>query len=405
MIYQQQTQLEDFKNNSLDNLNYSLSLCGRFATKNFYCKKCEREGKPALLKISHKIFHCEIRYCNKPECLVSRFVNQMNTFEEIKAFHGWNNLHHFVISFPLIDYYDFKENFTKYKKRSEYVMNRYFEKLRLPYYSFGRGKKRVFIMKSPEEIIKLKAIRVLDFSFTSGDKVLMHYHFGAVPTGSKTQIKRSLGFMQKVRICMLEDMKQKTSFILNSFGLADKVATMSYLSIRASGMYKYERTQDFRYEIQKQPLLKSINEGKYVFLSSILTKEEYLKSFYGKSHYTTIGDFYYCVYCKKDFPLNKVFVDLFDGKKKHDKYCPYCMGINPEQQLKAIFQSSIIRDVINLSCPIHGKLERKDIRIEIIFDELIKSVLPPNLIIENLNYSYEIVSRTNFQEDFFNLCN
>jgi hypothetical protein len=343
MKYQRQTPILEFKDDRVDNLNYSLSLCGRMASKNFYCRQCEKEEKPALLKTSHKRFCCEVRYCSNSPCLIQRFVRQMLTFGDIQRFEGLRTLWHFVIGFEPITYLEFRKNFSKHKKRFEGVLNKYFEKL----------KKAGLIIPS---------IRVLDFSFTSENMVYVHYHFGAIPVKSSL-LRETLKLMQGRRMSMISKQRNKIPFHLQSFGYKSLLSVCSYLSIRASGMYKYESTQNFTYTIQKSSLFEAINKGKYIFLSSVLTKEEYIKSFYGKAHFVTIG-----------------------GLPR-----PVRHGTN-------------ITDGIPQECVVHGKLERKDIRIEIIFDDIEKSVLPPNLCIEKLNYSYEIVSRTDYLKDYFALC-
>ena len=315
------------ENITLKDLEYKLSLCGRWASKKFFCKKCENEGRFEPLKITHSRLYCEIRYCANPRCLVQRFVRQMLTFEDIKRFEGLRTLWHFVIGFEPISLIEFKQNFSKHKKRFEGVLNKYFERL----------KKAGLI---------IPAVRVLDFSFTSENKVFLHYHFGAIPIKG-SELRETLKLMQSKRMSMISRQRNKIPFHLESFGYKSLLSVCSYLSIRASGMYKYESTHDFTYTIQKGSLLEAINKGKYIFLSSVLTKEEYLNSFYGKAHFVTIG-----------------------GLPRPPRH------------------GSNITDGIPLECPNHGKLERKDIRIEIIYDDLIKIVVPPpNFIIEKFDNS------------------
>jgi len=300
-------------------LDYKLSLCGQFATKNFYC---EKSGVEHLLKSTHSPFFCEIRYCSRPECLVQRFKRQLQTFQDIQRFHGLKKLWHFAIGFEPVSEIEFKKNFTKYKKRFEYVLNRYFGNLR-------------------KKGVNPQAVRVLDFSFKTEGMVYLHYHFGAIPLPGN-RISPSLKLMQETRIRMISRMKIKTNFHLQSFGLASKTGVLSYLSIRASGMYKYDMIKNPRYKHLKIGNLKeSIKLEKYLFLNQILTKEEYLQSFYNKSHFLTIG-----------------------GLPR-----PPPHGSN-------------ITDTMPLFCEQHGALERSDIRIEVLFDQNI--LKPPS---PSVNYS------------------
>lgn len=314
----------------LEQLEKKLSLCGEWATKKFYCKKCESEGKLEPLKIFHKRFYCEIRYCNRPKCLINRFVRQMQTFEEIKRFNGLKTLWHFSIGFPIISLEDFKKNFSKIKKRQEYVLNRYFERLR----KIG---------------INIQAVRVLDFSFMKEGQVYLHYHFGALPK-TKEKIGYIMTEMKGLAMSMSSRMRNKTTIYLKSYGLKKLYSVLSYLSIRASGMYKYDTTKNFNYKVIQGKLMRSIIDEKYIFLSSVLTQEEYLNSFYSKAHFI-------------------------------------CVGGLPRPSL----QGSNITDGIPLECLIHGVLTRKDVRIKIIFDDLIKEVIPPPILQEKMEILCEIV--------------
>ena len=108
--YSSQTKLDDFPKGKKkeENLEYKLSLCGRFATKNFYCKK-ETEH---LIKTTHLKFYCEIRYCDHPDCLVQRFKRQIETFQDIDRLKSLRKLWHFAIGFEPISELDFKNNFS-----------------------------------------------------------------------------------------------------------------------------------------------------------------------------------------------------------------------------------------------------------------------------------------------------
>lgn len=311
-------------NEKLEHLNRQLNRCGKYATTICHCKHCEREGNFSEIKRIHHKFFCEVRYCDNPDCLVSRFKSTLKTFEGISEFKGLNSLWHFSIGFKAIEEYDFKANFSKHKKKQEYILNRYFEKLR-------------------KNGIVLKCLRVLDFSFKTEGMVFMHYHFGVKPLG-KNSIRSTLIKMHSIKKEMFKKSRNKSSFILKDYRLHDKTDVLSYLTIRSSGMYKYEMTKNPNYKHIKGSLKKSIENGKYIYLKNVLTKEEYLNSFYRKGHFTCIG---------------------FKISHRH---------------------GSNITDNIPFECKTHGFLERKDVRIEVIFDEdIFKCYNPPNSF-QNANF-------------------
>jgi hypothetical protein len=99
-------------------------------------------------------------------------------------------------------------------------------------------------------------------------------------------------------------------------------------------MYKYNMTENVDYKPIQGDLRASIENHKYLLLSDILTKEEYLNSFYNKSHFV-------------------------------------CIGGLPRPH------GSSITDSIPNFCPIHGHLERSDVRIRVTFDDMPQIVHPP----------------------------
>lgn len=323
-----QTKVSNFPvlDSRLDMLNYKISLCGKIAVRKFYCKKDPLNVH--LLKESKGPFHCEMRYCDCPHCLVQRFARQMKTFDDITDFHGLRNLWHFSLGFESIPLREFKKNFTKYKKRYETVLNRFWEKLNnhylldenLKYVEDSQGKKIPFP-------IKLRAVRVFDFSFKTRGMVFPHYHFGTHPVGQK-RIRTYMVQMHRLRKKMIKDMHIKTPFHFEDFGLHDRKNTLEYLSIRAVGMYKYkhEEHRDFRKKRGKGDLLKSILRGDFLFLKDVLTDEEYIDHFYNRAHFVTVG------------------------------------GLP-----RPLRHGSNITDGIPTYCPIHGDLERSDVRVDITF--------------------------------------
>lgn len=325
MVYQlQQKQLHDFSlvDDRVFKLRENLSLCGRFATKNFYCKKLEHSGD-RLIKSTRSKFYCEVRYCDHSDCLVQRFARQVETFNDIQRFWNLDKLMHFVIGFEPIPELEFKENFSYYNKRFQYVLNKYFEKLR-------------------KKGVKIEGIRVLDFSFKTFGIVYLHFHFGVIPPKN---LRYTLKIMQVVRKTMIKNMRNKTPFHLETFfskngGHPSKDGVLSYLAIRSSGMYKYDNTDDFVYDPSSSKLIESINSKKYIFLRDVLTEDQYLKSFYNKPFFVTIG-----------------------GLPR-----PLPHGSN-------------ITDGIPKICPCCGHIDRNDVRVEIIFDSNIKKIdLPPDIL-------------------------
>lgn len=335
MLQQEQKLITEFPLIEKDilRLDSNLNLCGRFVRKNFYCKK-DPDHEHLIKSVVSKFF-CEIRYCANPECVIQRFRRQLETFEDISRFKGLRKLWHFAIGFEPIPEIEFKKNFSKYNKRFQYVLNRFFEKLR-------------------KKGLNIQAVRVLDFSFFKEGFVFLHFHFGAIPL-SASKVRSSLILIQEVRSSMINRQKIKTPFHIQSFGLASKKGVLSYLAIRASGMYKYDMTSNVNYKHVQGNLRASIEKSKYLFLKDVLTKEEYLKSFYNKPFFTTIG-----------------------GLPR-----PPPHGSN-------------ITDSMPCFCQEHGHLDRKDVRIEVIFESDLEEVpdppppspLYPPLVVEYVRIAY-----------------
>jgi len=312
--FQIQRFLDDFPKNKCkkENLELKLSQCGHFAVKRFYCKKGDVEH---LIKTTKPMpFHCEIRYCSHPDCLVMRFKRQLETFQDIDRMKGLRKLWHFVIGFEPVTELEFKKNFGSRKKVLEKTMRNFFHKL-------------------VKEGVNIEAIRVMDFSFVKEGYVYQHYHFGAIPLKSD-RVRSVMIKIQSVRKRMIEKMRNKVEFHFQSFGMALKTAVFSYLAIRASGMYKYEMTKNPKYKHVQSNLRSSIENKKYLMLDQVLSKEEYLKSFYGKRAFETIGGL------PRPSPHGS---NITDG-------CP-------------------------TECELHGHLERSDVRVEVLFDEE-RAVLP-----------------------------
>ena len=300
----------------IENLNYKLSLCGQWARVDHYCKKCELEGlDTSLLKVGeYKRFRCEIHLCGKPECLVQRFASQSKVFDELD-FKGLRNLWHFVVGFELISKDEFQNNMTSIRKRHQAVLNNYFSKLK-------------------KKGLNVRGVRVMDFCFKEDGRIYIHYHFGCVPVGQR-KIGQYLKIMNDVSVKMISQMKIKTSFVFESFGMKNKAGVLSYLAKRSAGLYSWKESSKVDYiPSKKGKLLKDIKNGKYMTLKDVLSPEQYINHFYNRSHFVTIGGL--------PRPLRR---------------------------------SCIPMDDVPHFCKIHGELEPKDIRSEMFFK--FASIPPP----------------------------
>ena len=354
---------------SLDN---KLKLCGRMATKNFYCKKGDHEH---LLKTSHKMFNCEIKYCSHPECLVQRFSRTVETFKDIKGLHGLRQLWHCAIGFKDIPIKEFRSNFSFYRKKHSVILNRLFSNLK------KRG-------------IHLKGLKVMDFSFVTKGQVYVHYHFAFKPVGGRN-IGNYLTIIQEERNLIIKRMKKKLPFHFESFNLGSYTGILSYLALRSSGFYKYNMSDNVKYKHIQSNLRESIKKEKYIYFNTCITKDEYIQHFYNRPSFSVVGNEAGCRDCKSRFPVNRVCVEkyLHDSlmmriKKVYvprvmfERYCPCCGSQKLYQELpRPSRHGTNITDGIPCECPIHGSLERKDVRIEILF-ELVppkKFFAPPEL--------------------------
>ena len=310
-----QKRISDFPilKEKVDKLNTKLFLCGRWATKYFYHKDCG-----SLMEIRKSKFFCGIHFCNHPECMVQRFARQCDVFDDISRLNGLRFLWHFSISFPSISLFDFRNNFKELRKRHQYILNKYFEKLR-------------------KKGVQIQAVRVADFSFEKDGMVLPHYHFGAIPVGGM-RIRGHLILMQSVRKKMIKNMKIKTPFHFESFGLKNKGGVLSYLAKRSAGLYTWKESKNIEYvKSGKGKLLKDIENHKYFTLKDVLSSKQYIKSFYNRSHFVTIG-----------------------GLPRPVRY------------------GSILMDAIPTHCPKCGLVSPDSVRIEIDFE--MQTAEPPDLI-------------------------
>ncbi|MEO5350534.1 MAG: hypothetical protein H7836_12940 [Magnetococcus sp. YQC-3] len=256
---------------SLGNLHYKLSECGKFLTLKYHCKLCESECKHNCVSVIQVKHYCENRFCNKPECLVTRFVRNRRTLDDIPRFKGLRFLSHFAIGFPLLEFDEFSNGFSKHKKRYEQVIHS-------------------FIKRMNKLGFSLQGVRVWDFAFTKEGKVYPHFHFGCIPVGSD-RWRALLIKAHEVIKKQISSQRYKTPFHLQSFNLASKTALFNYFSIRSAGLYKYNMTENPDYKPISGNLKESIQNKKYITLGDILTSEQYLLNFYGKTHFLTFGKF------------------------------------------------------------------------------------------------------------------
>lgn len=249
----------------------NLSFCGREAKVSFYCKECEKSGNEALLKVSKRPFYCEIRYCDNPECKSYLFAQQLAKLQRVKRFLGLKKLGHFVIGFPKIHIDDFRANFSKYKKRYEYVMNTFFKRL----------KKAGF---------PIHAYRAMDFSFVDDNHVFPHYHFACLPF-PMGKMRAYLSTMQSIRSAMISKQRVSMPFHLQFFKNANRTGIESYIALRGVGLYKHETTDKTDYQIPKRGnLIVNIHKKKYFMLKDVVDEATYLKHFYKKRMFVSVGE-------------------------------------------------------------------------------------------------------------------
>ena len=300
-----------------ENLAIKLKLCSNvFVKETHHCKQCEEHNKSCSSLEHHdtiikepKItpYYCGVRYCSNVNDKVYQFSEMIEELKSIKRLKDLKRLEHFAIGFSAISLEEYRTDFTRHKKRYEQILNVYFEKLR---------KKNVII----------QAIRVLDFSYATKNMVYPHFHFVAIPFKNNDK-RRMMMVMQETRKKMISSMKNKKDFHVQFFQRGSKTGLFSYVALRSIGLYKPEKTEKFEYKITKKATLKeSILSNKYFMLKDVISLQIYMKDFYNKRHYVTIGGL------------------------------PY---------------GSIITDNVLYECKYHGVLDRKSVRVE---REMVKNI-------------------------------
>lgn len=285
-------------------------MCGKEVTINYYCRKDPQHEH--LLKTERGSFHCGIRFCDYDPCIVERFSRQIEEFKSIKRLQGLRSLWHFVIGFPVISKEEFLTSFGSIKSKQEKLLS-------------------FFISKLKKQGIILQGLRVLDFAF-SEKGIYIHYHFGCIPIKSENRRKSMIIIKELER-----SMSKKNPFHFESFGYKSKQGIFSYLAKRSAGLYKKDEGKNVYFNSSKGRLLRDLKSNFYLKLSQIITSDQYLKHFFKRRHYVTVGG----------LPHGSI---LRDNSHSH------------------------IPDF----CPIHGSLERKDVRVERIFEFFIPP--PPNAI-------------------------
>ncbi|MBS3075788.1 hypothetical protein J4429_05005 [Candidatus Pacearchaeota archaeon] len=245
-----------------------IALCGKFATHNFYCRE---HGFAGCLKSVVQPFFCDSRFCINPDCKCHMFKNNLKRLNDIPELKNEKSLLHWAIGFPLVDLVDFSNDYAKYKKDHEKILNTFTKKVRKLYPQF-------------------KGFRTNDFSFTkeADGKVYIHYHLLIKPF--KVNKRQFMTDVQKIRMGIIARQRIKIPFHVQSFGFIKKESGFAYLSLRSIGLYKYDKTLNFNYEVPKPGnLKKSIQEGKYMFLKDVMTEEQYLKNVHGKKLFVGFG--------------------------------------------------------------------------------------------------------------------
>ncbi len=297
------------KINDLKRILFNLEDCGSMKKLEFNCKICEGEDLPALLEVIKRQVFCGMRYCFDPYCKNESFARQMDLFRQIfnqKILRGWKNLWHFSIGFKSIKLKDFLINFKKILKRFQYVLNNFWRKLK------ANG-------------INIMALRVLDFSFETDGMVYVHFHFGAVIPWVGISRRDFMLKVKGIERKMNRNMKIKTPFRLDSWGVRSKEAIMCYLAKRSIGLYKHGEGKNLNWsDLRKGKLIEDIKAEKYFGLSSFMNVMEYYDNFYNSRHFACVGD----------LPQTCIPVDSFVND--YPKFCK-----------------------------VHGKLEISDIRVEV----------------------------------------
>lgn len=367
-------------NNELKLLKFKskLKVCGNLLTHNYYCKQCEGAGNPeSLLAFRKEIHTCDIRYCDKNDCIIHRFAETFNSLLKTPRIQNLRTLHHFAIGFEKISEFDFKNNFDKIKKKHEYVMNNFFKRLR----KIG---------------IKIQGYKVLDISKgkrTSewDHKYYVHYHFAAIPF-KKADVREITTKIQAVRKDMIEKQKVKIPFHYQSFKLKEKESVLAYLACRCIGLYKPFEEKEVDYDIYaKISLRDSLEKNLFMKLNSLLNHEQYLKYFFGSRHLSNVGNYYFCFGCQKEIPLKTY-------KKNEIKICPKCKSKDVVLAfLRDIrYGSNTADNIIWVCCKFHGRMLSNDldkIRHEIFID----GRPPPDDVLFKKNKVY-LVNALHFQK-------
>lgn len=288
-----------------------LEHCGEVVKRNWYCKHCESERNPeALLRVDKAIrLDCQMRYCSNPQCVNTRFARILEVLKSVSRIKDLRRMFHFSIGFPKIDIQDFKKE-VKEQRRN---INSYFAKLR---------KKGVFI----------NGFQVLDISrgvvIKEWDgKYYVHYHIVAIPFRN-SEVRKNMILMKQVEKEMKLKQKTKCPFFVKIYGIKNKEALLSYISIRAVGLYKSQESKEKFYSREAKRLTESIEKNKFMFLNQIVDIKTYVSSFYNRRMFSILG---------KEIKLPKGSIILDNIVPKYPCEC-----------LK------------------HGHLTRKDVRCEIV---------------------------------------
>ncbi len=328
-----------------------------------------------------------MRYCKKPDCVNQRFAIQLEKLKAITRLQPFKQLWHFTIGFEKIKL----EDFAKKKAQYELVLNKYFAKLRSKGFriqaykvlDISKGEythkaeiveRREFYKNHSKQSIDLMIARghkketfykVLVKKQDTGwnGKYFLHYHFIAIPWASQ---KVAAVYKQMNIISKQIAAKTGTPFYFKSHGLKKKEALLSYMSMRACGMYKKREGKEKNYEVENIRVLKDlIKSGKFFFLSDIMNQHQYFKTFYGKRHISFVGDNYKCFGCNTHFALKEVRGVNEEGKK----VCPDCGSVDV---FKFLPKGSIIMENVTpkypCECKTHGFLNREQVRFEDHYD-------------------------------------
>lgn len=304
-----------------DDMLKELEQCGRFAKFEIHCLHCNEQEKRnaninSLLGLEIQRMNCQIKICEKPCCKSVLYKRTMNRIKINRRLKNLKTLIHAVLGF---------------EKVSQEFLIPEVKRLSALVWKIIKGVKKLGY--------PIDCLIVMDISKGKNiggawdGKYFIHFHLGIVPV-KKTEYKGMLKAFQDVRASMIK--RKQGGFHFQSFGNKGIRYVISYLSIRAVGLYKHFEEQNFEKRITAKALIHEIESGRFMHLADIISKEEYHKYFYGKRGLRVFGDQFKlknCLSGEEGVPYGSNLVNEVGIKKK---YCCALHGVLERYQLKII---------------------------------------------------------------------